>query len=71
MRIIEAIIGRDERVRLLEPVQPDRPCRALVTVFDTHDDAPHEAVGLSEAALARDWTRPEEDEAWASLQPAP
>jgi len=24
---------------------------------------------LSEAALAEDWNRPEEDEAWAHLQP--
>jgi hypothetical protein len=27
-------------------------------------------VLLSEAVLAEDWNRPEEDEAWAHLQPA-
>jgi len=30
-----------------------------------------EAALLSEAALARDWSRPEEDDAWSHLQPAP
>ncbi len=30
----------------------------------------HDTVLLSEAALAVDWNRPEEDEAWAYLQPA-
>ena len=29
----------------------------------------HESYILSEAALAKDWLRPEEDEAWAYLQP--
>ena len=29
-----------------------------------------ESAFLSEAALAQDWDRPEEDEAWAHLQPA-
>jgi hypothetical protein len=31
--------------------------------------AGHELYELSEAALAKDWLRPEEDEAWAYLQP--
>ena len=32
----------------------------------------HPALGLlmSEKSLAKDWLRPEEDEAWAHLQPA-
>ncbi len=29
-----------------------------------------ETALLSEAALAEDWNRPEEDEAWSYLQPA-
>jgi hypothetical protein len=29
----------------------------------------HEAARLSEAALGEDWNRPEEDAAWAYLQP--
>jgi hypothetical protein len=30
--------------------------------------SPNESALLSEAALARDWNRPEEDAAWAHLQ---
>jgi hypothetical protein len=30
--------------------------------------AKHESALLSERALAADWNRPEEDEAWASYQ---
>jgi hypothetical protein len=29
----------------------------------------HNVALLSEAALAEDWSRPEEDAAWAQLQP--
>lgn len=71
MRTIEAIIDRDGHVQLLEPVHSDTPCRALVTIFDAGDDGTGDVGRLSEPVLARDWTRPEEDEAWASLQSAP
>jgi len=33
------------------------------------DSAGHELYQLSEVSLGRDWLRPEEDEAWAYLQP--
>lgn len=42
--------------------------RVLVTVSSA---SACETALLSEAALARDWNRPEEDEAWSHLQPAP
>lgn len=32
------------------------------------DWGPHDAMLLSEAALAREWLTPEEDEAWAPFQ---
>jgi hypothetical protein len=32
-------------------------------------DADYESFQLSETALAEDWLRPEEDEAWLHLQP--
>ena len=47
--------------------------RVLVTVLDNYLEKlrPHTVVNeealLSEAALAEDWTRPEEDEAWRFL----
>jgi hypothetical protein len=69
MRTVEALIDRDGHVKLLEPVHPGAPCRALVVIFDGDEDARADGASLSEAALAQDWARPEEDDAWAPLQP--
>ena len=54
---------------LVEPFHVRTPRRALVTILE---EAPtvHDAALLSEAALAEDWNRAEEDAAWAHLQPA-
>jgi hypothetical protein len=70
MRTVEAVIDCDGKVRLLEPLHPGATCRALVVIFDDEEDARADGARLSEAALAQDWTRPEEDDAWAPLQPA-
>jgi hypothetical protein len=40
--------------------------RALLTLLTP---LANEEALLSEAALAEDWLKPEEDEAWAALQP--
>ena len=40
-----------------------------MTVLDEPAEVPGEAALLAEAALAADWNRPEEDAAWAHLQP--
>lgn len=69
-RTVEAVVDELGTVRLLEPVQLDRERRALVTILDDVSDCIHEASLLSEASLAVDWNRPEEDAAWAHLQPA-
>ncbi|MEX2118462.1 MAG: hypothetical protein WD847_02535 [Pirellulales bacterium] len=45
------------------------PRRALVTILEeAPPELPHETALLSEAALAEDWSRPEEDAAWSYLQ---
>jgi hypothetical protein len=67
-KIYEAVTDDEGVLRLLEDVRLPRARRALVTVLGD-DPVPNEAALLSEAALA-DWNRPEEDEAWAHLQPA-
>ena len=69
MRTVEAIIETNGEVRLVEPVRVTSPRRALVTILE---EAPsvHDTALLSEAALAEDWNREEEDAAWAHLQPA-
>lgn len=68
MKTVEAIIEPTGEIRLLEPVHVTSQTRALVTVLDEASNA-HEAALLSEAALAEDWNRAEEDAAWAYLQP--
>ncbi len=67
MKTVEAIIEPSGEVRLVEPVHVTSPTRALVTILDEKPDA-HETALLSEAALAEDWNRAEEDAAWAYLQ---
>ena len=71
IRAIEAVIDRKGEVRLLEAVRLPEAHRALVIVLESEPAAePPETALLSEAALATDWNRPEEDAAWAHLQPA-
>ena len=68
IRTVEAIIDEQGHVKLLEPVRPSSARRALVTILEEEPVA--EAALLSEAVLSEDWNRPEEDAAWAHLQPA-
>jgi hypothetical protein len=71
IRTVEAVIDKHGRVRLLEPVELGGERRALVTILEEEPVLhPYEAALLSEAALAEDWDRPEEDTAWSHLQPA-
>jgi hypothetical protein len=72
LRTVRGLIDPDGRVRLLEPLALTGSEQVLVTVLDEEatgqgNTAPDAAV-LAESAL-RDWDRPEEDEAWQSLQP--
>ncbi len=68
IRTVEAVIDEQGNVRLLEPVHLTSARRALVMILDDGPAAraPESAL-LSEAALAQDWNRPEEDEAWSHL----
>ncbi|NPA90572.1 MAG: hypothetical protein GXO55_03850 [Chloroflexi bacterium] len=69
VRVVEAVVEHGGKVRLLEPVQLSRPTRAFVLILDEEpEEAIPETLLLSEAALAVDWERPEEDEAWIHLQ---
>ena len=72
IRTVEAEVDEQGNVRLLEPVRLPARRRALVTVLEDRPDAgPGEPALLSEAALAEDWNRPDEDEAWSHLQQVP
>jgi hypothetical protein len=70
IQTIKAVVDEQGRVRLLEEVKLTGVRRALVTILE---EAPtseaSETSLLSEQALAEDWERPEEDEAWSHLQP--
>ena len=71
---VEAIIDQDGRVRLLEKVNLPSPRRALIIILEEPargEAEVDETALLSEAALAEDWNRAEEDEAWQHLQPEP
>lgn len=71
IQTVEAIIDEQGTVRLLEAIHLPAARRALVTILDDEPFAhPYETALLSEAALAEDWNRPEEDEAWSHLQTA-
>lgn len=71
IQTVEAIIEASGEIRLLEDVHLDRSHRALVTIL-TEGPQPdsRETMLMSEAALAADWERSEEEEAWAYLQKA-
>lgn len=68
IQTVEAVVEADGRVRLLGDITLDGPRRALLTVLDEPPSGPGEVTLLSEAALAEDWSRPEEDAAWSYLQ---
>jgi hypothetical protein len=68
LRSIEALIDKDGTVHLLRQVRLPASRRAILTILDEPALVAETAL-LSEAMLAEDWNRPEEDEAWAYLQP--
>lgn len=66
IRTLEAVIDEHGNVRLLQSLELPRACRALVTILDERPVLQvTETALLTESALAEDWNRPEEDEAWA------
>jgi hypothetical protein len=68
IQTVEAILGTDGSVHLLGEISIPRARRAFVTVLDEPPAASETAL-ISEASLAVDWNRPEEDAAWSHLQP--
>lgn len=67
LQTIEVEIDATGHIHPLEPVQMLPVGRALLTLLKPSVD---EALQLAEAALAEDWLKPEEDDAWAHLQSA-
>ena len=68
LRTFKATVDENGNVRLIEPLKLQAARQALVTVLDEESAAViSETALLSEPALAEDWNRPEEDEAWVNL----
>ena len=69
LQTYEAVIDEQGNVRLLESIHLSAARRALVVILEDEPRAsvPETAL-LSELALAEDWNRLEEDEAWSHLQ---
>ena len=70
LRTVEATIDERGNVHLKEEVRVRAKTRALVTILD-EDDNVDDITAASEPALAQDWNRPEEDQAWSHLQRKP
>lgn len=69
IRTVEAVIDEQGKVKLLQSVSLPQTRRALVTILEERPSEPiSETALLSEAALAEDWDKAEEDEAWSYLQ---
>ena len=64
----EAVTDEQGNVRLVEPISLPAGRRVLVTILDGPIINVPETALLSEPALAEDWNRAEEDEAWSHLQ---
>jgi hypothetical protein len=66
---VEAIIDPEGNVHLLESVKLSSSKKAIVTILEENPIiSTSETALLSEATLAKDWLRTEEDEAWSHLQ---
>jgi len=72
LQTIEAIIDQNGTLRVLEPVQWPKYRRVLITILNEEPSDELDNLALmSEVALAREWNRPEEDEAWSHLAQLP
>lgn len=72
LQTFKGVIDLDGRLRTTERINLSKPRRVIVTLLDSdpaEDD--FDLALLSETALARDWNRPEEDEAWSHLAQLP
>ena len=70
MRSYNAKIDSNGQVHLLKPAHLRGPSKAVVTVLEpTAEETDGALLKFTESSLYNDWERPEEDEAWAHLQP--
>lgn len=68
LKTIKASIDKDGTVHLSEKITLKSKRRALVTILEEETNPVEEITILSEYSLAKDWNKPEEEQAWAHLQ---
>ncbi len=72
IQTIEATIDTNGKIILHDEIKLEKKYRALVTILEEEPKAEiSETALLSEAALAKDWNKAEEDEAWQHLDELP
>jgi hypothetical protein len=63
----EASVQHNGHIRLRSPVQLEPGANVFVSIPQVGGDTAIAVLALSEHALAEDWLKEEEDEAWAHL----
>jgi predicted DNA-binding antitoxin AbrB/MazE fold protein len=72
LQAIEAIIDEQGILKILSPIKLPKRRRVIITILDEEPSEDNVNLALlSETALATDWLRPEEDEAWLHLDQLP
>jgi hypothetical protein len=72
LQSIKGIIDQNGKLRVLDKIQLPKSRRVIITILDEElSDELADLALLSEPALARDWEKPEEDEAWSHLAQLP
>lgn len=72
LKTFEGIIDKDGKLKTFENLKLSKSHRVIITILNEEpDDEKFDLALLSEAALAKDWDRPEEDEAWSYLAQLP
>lgn len=72
LQTIEAVIDEKGKLRILDSITLPKLRRVLITILnDEPSEDAFDLALLSEAALAKDWLRTEEDEAWSHLELLP
>jgi hypothetical protein len=72
LQAIEGMIDQEGKLIILGKFDLPKSRRVIITILD--EEPSDEVVNLallSESALARDWERPEEEEAWSHLAQLP
>ncbi|MBS1249312.1 MAG: hypothetical protein MAG431_00888 [Chloroflexi bacterium] len=71
LQTFEGVIDQNGNLRVHEESSLPKSRRVIVTILNEEPVDEINNALLSEPALARDWERPEEDEAWSHLAQLP